>query len=363
VKRRIALLLLVPLALSGCAADAAGNVASPAPTARVALSELGPVPDPKAITGPSTAVLPDARITAEDEDPRPVLPASVTSHDRTGDQAVTVRSIDRIVAFDMAGSVAGTLLGLGLGDRIVGRDVASTETDLARVPVVTSPDGQSIDAEAVLARKPTLVLTDGSVGPIDVIQQLRKAGIPVVFVQNTSSFAGAAELARQIGAAVGLPEAGAALATRITDQVDATTAAIARLAPSDPSKRLRMVFLYLRGGSGIYYLFGSDSGASALIDALGGIDVLAELGWTGERPMTDEAMVKADPDLVLVMTEGLKSVGGIDGLLQSKPAIALTSAGQHRRFVDMADGEVLSFGPRSADVLDALARAIYAPGR
>jgi iron complex transport system substrate-binding protein len=56
-------------------------------------------------------------------------------------------------------------------------------------------------------------------------------------------------------------------------------------------------------------------------------------------------------------------VGGVDGLLADKPAIALTKAGQNRRFVDMADGEILGFGPRTADVLDALARAIYAPSR
>jgi len=31
--------------------------------------------------------------------------------------------------------------------------------------------------------------------------------------------------------------------------------------------------------------------------------------------------------------------------------------------VDMADGEILAFGPRTADVLDALARAVYAPGQ
>ena len=64
---------------------------------------------------------------------------------------------------------------------------------------------------------------------------------------------------------------------------------------------------------------------------------------------------------ILVMTDGIESAGGIDGLLQAKPAIALTAAGQNRRFVDMADGDILSFGPRSASVLDALARAVYAP--
>ena len=91
------------------------------------------------------------------------------------------------------------------------------------------------------------------------------------------------------------------------------------------------------------------------------MDVAAEIGWDGMKPMTDEALVAADPDLILVMTDGLASAGGVDELLASKPALALTTAGQHRRFVDMADGEVLGFGPRSAAVLDALARAVYAP--
>jgi len=124
---------------------------------------------------------------------------------------------------------------------------------------------------------------------------------------------------------------------------------------------VRILFLYLRGTSGIYYLFGEESGADELIEAVGGIDVAGEIGWQGLRPMTDEALVAANPDLILVMTGGLESVGGVDALITEKPAIGLTRAGENRRFVDMADGEVLSFGPRTPDVLDALARAIYAP--
>jgi len=77
--------------------------------------------------------------------------------------------------------------------------------------------------------------------------------------------------------------------------------------------------------------------------------------------MTDEALIAANPDLILVMTDGLESVSGVDGLIAEKPAVGLTRAGENRRFVDMADGEMLSFGPRTPLVLDALARAIYAP--
>jgi iron complex transport system substrate-binding protein len=54
-------------------------------------------------------------------------------------------------------------------------------------------------------------------------------------------------------------------------------------------------------------------------------------------------------------------VGGVDGLVERLPAVAQTPAGRHRRIVDMDDREVLSFGPITAGVLDALARAIYAP--
>jgi iron complex transport system substrate-binding protein len=77
--------------------------------------------------------------------------------------------------------------------------------------------------------------------------------------------------------------------------------------------------------------------------------------------MTAEALVQAAPDVILMMTEGLASVGGIDGLLTSIPAVAATPAGEKRRIVDMADTEILSFGPRTPQILDALARAIYAP--
>ena len=122
-----------------------------------------------------------------------------------------------------------------------------------------------------------------------------------------------------------------------------------------------MMFLYVRGQSGVYYLFGEESGADSLIRALGGVDVAGEIGWKGMRPVTDEALVDANPDLLIMMTKGLESVGGVDGLVEHLPAIAQTDAGRNRRVVDMSDTTVLSFGPASADVLDALAVAVYAP--
>ncbi|TPX00918.1 ABC transporter substrate-binding protein, partial [Schumannella luteola] len=136
------------------------------------------------------------------------------------------------------------------------------------LPVVTS-GAHAVNAESVLALRPTLVLTDGTIGPRDVLEQLRASGVTVVFLANEPSFDGAAQLARDVAAALGVGELGERLADRITAEVDDTIAQIAQIAPASDDAKLRVMFLYLRGGSGIYYLFGEESGASRLITALG----------------------------------------------------------------------------------------------
>ncbi len=355
----VALLLAVAVTLGACASPSVPQTDASATLTQVPFDELVPLDDPKAYEGASTAVIADAAIQPVATAPAQQLPVQITSRDLGGDVPVTVTDTSRVIAMDLAGSLAATVWGLGFGDSLVGRDISTTFPGARDLPVITS-GGHTVNIEAIIALKPTLVITDGSIGPIDVVTQLRDVGITVVFVHDAASFDGAAQLARDVGAVFGSPEVGGLLAVRIEDEVTAAQARIAALAPTG-ADRLRVVFLYLRGSAGVYYLFGEESGADDLIAGLSAIDVAGELGWSGMRPLTDEAMVAADPDVILVMTGGLESVGGVDGLLESKPAIALTKAGQHRRFVDMDDGQILSFGPRSAHVLEALARAIYAP--
>jgi iron complex transport system substrate-binding protein len=358
--RFAALLVVVGLAATGCAAASPAPVETASTESLVPLTELTPLASPRTYEGPSTATLAATSIGPVATDPEQTLPVTVTSHDLSGDTEVTVDSAERVLGLSLSGSIAATIYGLGLGDSLVGRDISTTMPEAADLPLVTS-GGHSINSESVIALRPTLVITDGTIGPIDVILQLRDAGIDVVFVAADPSIEGTAELSRQVAAALGVADTGELLAERETAEIADVTAQIATLVPEDPDEKIRMAFLYLRGSAGIYYLFGEGSGADVLIDALGGVDVAAEIDWSGMKPMTDEALVAANPDLILVMTKGIESAGGVDGLLADKPAVALTNAGKNRRFVDMADGEILGFGPRTPGVLDALARAIYAP--
>jgi iron complex transport system substrate-binding protein len=363
MRRTLVVLLVSTLAFGLSACGGTGAPASPAasqddcPAASVPLASLDLVKDVRAAKGQSTACLPSHAIEPVSDETAPKLPVTVT--DSEG-REVTVTDADRILPIDISGTISSTVFALGLGDRVVGRDSSTGFPGTEELPVVTK-SGHTLNAEAILELAPTVVLTDTTIGPKEVRQQLRDAGIAVVVISSDRRLDTTDELVTEIAAALGVPSRGNALIERLDAGLDDAITQIAEVTPAAESDRARMLFLYVRGSANVYYIFGEDSGADSLIDAVGGIDVAGEIGWQGMKPMTAEALVEAQPDVIVMMTDGLESVGGVDGLIERIPAVAQTPAGAHRRVIDMADTEVLSFGPRSADVVLAIARALYAP--
>lgn len=351
---------VVAWALSACGLEGIGGDhggdGNPDGTVAPPISEVEPLADVRDWDGGVSAVLPEVEVDPV-ADPTPELPVTVTDTQGT---EVTITDVSRVLALDVYGTLSRTVFELGLGEQLVGRDVSTQFPDAEGLPLVTQ-NGHDLNAEAILELDPTLIITDTSLGPWDVMLQMRDSDIPVVVVDSHRGLDNLTSLTEQVAAALGVPEAGAALAERVESEVAAVAEDIATVAPSSENERLRTVFLYVRGASGIYYMFGEGSGADGLIEAIGGYDVSSEIGWAGMRPVTDEGLIAAQPELVLMMSAGLESAGGIDGLLERLPALAATPAGENQRFVDMADAQILGYGPLTADVLNALAVAVYAP--
>ncbi|MDN5745659.1 MAG: ABC transporter substrate-binding protein [Nocardioidaceae bacterium] len=357
----VAAAVLSTLLANACGAVVGGGAKEDddarATTVVPSIADVQPLEDPKAWKGAVDINLPEPEIRPVEDDPRPDLPATVT--DAQGHQ-VTVKSIERILALDVYGTLSQTVFELGLGDNIVGRDVSSAYEEIKDRPLVTQ-SGHELNAEAILELNPTVVLTDTSLGPWDVILQVREAGIPVVVVEAERNMENLATLTQHVANALGLPDQGKQLGQRVEDEAAEAQAQIADVAPENVTDQLRTIFLYVRGQANVYYMFGRNSGADALISAVSGYDVSSEIGWEGMKPVNDEGLIKAAPDAVLMMSNGLESVEGVDGLLQQFPALAQTPAGQNRRIIAMDDAQILSFGPRTAEVLNALAVAMYAP--
>ncbi|WP_308121002.1 heme/hemin ABC transporter substrate-binding protein [Paractinoplanes bogorensis] len=316
------------------------------------MSELGPEgPAATAGCGISTAKLASEDVTPLDPKPVPAMPATVDSADG---RKVTVRSADRILAVNLYGSLAEIVFSLGLGDRAVGRDTSTTFPSAAGLPKVT-PAGHDLSAEAILELNPTVVLADKSIGPPTVLQQLRESNIPVVMVDDERTLDAVPAHIRAVAAALGVTEAGERLVKNVQSEIDQ-----ARRGAQAGTTPLRIAFLYVRGTAGVFLIGGKGAGSDAMIQAIGAVDAGTEIGLTKFRPLTSEGLINAAPDVILVMTEGLNSVGGVDGLLEL-PGVAQTPAGVNRRIVDMDDGILLNFGARTGKAVEALAKAVYGP--
>ena len=84
------------------------------------------------------------------------------------------------------------------------------------------------------------------------------------------------------------------------------------------------------------------------------------MGVVDNAELSTESVVAAAPDVLLVTTTGLESVGGIDGLL-AIPGIDQTPAAQNRRVVAFEDQYLYGFGPRSGQLLAELVTAFHDP--
>ena len=259
--------------------------------------------------------------------------------------STTPFSVSRVVV--LANGVAEIMTSLNARSILVGRDISSTEKSLESIPVVTS--GHQVLPEKVIALKPDLVIVDASTGPKSAIDQIRSVGIKVVQTPESWTLADIAIKVSAVAEAIGAPAQGVLLNAAIAGAIQS----------SQLSSKPHIAFLYLRGTSSIYLIGGAGSGADSLISAIGGVDVGAVSLPRPFNTMTAESLAALDPEVIIVMTKGLQSVGGVSGLLKL-PGVAQTRAGKSQAIIDVDDSLLLSFGPRTPSLVVALSQKVSA---
>ena len=252
-------------------------------------------------------------------------------------------SVSRVVV--LANGVAEVMQSLNAKSIIVGRDISSDDESFSDTPLVTS--GHQVLPEKVIALKPDLVIIDASTGPKSAIDQIRASGISVVETPESWSLEDIATKIRAVGLAIGAVAQADALIEEMSQSI-----AVSKL-----SSKPRVAFLYLRGTSSVYLIGGAGSGADSLLTAVGAIDVGAQSLTRPFNTLTAESLAALNPDIIITMSKGLESVGGVSGLLKL-PGVAQTTAGKRSAIIDVDDTLLLSFGPRTPSLVAALAEAV-----
>ena len=251
----------------------------------------------------------------------------------------------RVVA--LANGSAEIVAALGYLNILIGRDIASTMPILTNIPIDES--GMQVSAEKVLSQKPDLILIDSNTSPSSALATFKQAHIPMVNIASTFSLSGIKSKEMAVANAIGTPKAGSLLSAQVRSVKGAATG-------------IKVAFLYLRGTASIYLIGGKGSGADSLLNAIGVRDVGAENLKLPFNALSSEELIKLQPDVLLLMSKGLTSVGGISGLV-ALPGIAQTPAGGHKRVVTVDDSLLLSFGPRTVPMAQMLRLLIIAAAK
>ena len=274
--------------------------------------------------------------------PTPGLPVSYTGPD--GVETV-VTDVSRIVT--LSGDMTEIIFALGLGPNIVGCDLSSVYPEEA-----TQIDKVGVEfvlvAEGVLAQTPTVVIGDEDARPIEAIEQIRQAGVPVVIFPRFMGLGAPAEKIRAVAQVLGVDAAGEALAVQVQDEIDAVTARAA-----ETTARPRVALVY-QASADTTLMLGPNSVMDGLFAAVGAIDVGPTALADGYTPLSAEALAAGDPEVIVTAERGLERyLGGLDGFL-ALPGVSQTAAGRERRVLVYEDLFLLGLGPRTGQLLARL---------
>lgn len=272
----------------------------------------------------------------------PVLSAQQTYTGSDGVD-VTVEDMSRIVSIGSA--VTETIFALGAHENVVAVDESSVYPEgTADLPKVSFT--RNLSAEGVLSMSPSVILASGSAGPETAVQQIRSTGVPFLKLTEDETTEAAFERVRELGSILGRESEAEEIISRMEEDLER-----ARAIREELDEKPVVLFIYARGPNTLL-VAGNGTSAETMIGLAGGINAFDS--FDDYRPLTSEAVVAANPDVILMMNSGIESVGGINGVLRA-PGVSLTNAAKNDRIYSMDGSYLLGFGPRMGQaVLDLM---------
>jgi len=241
-------------------------------------------------------------------------------------------------------STTEALFAIGRGPRLVGRSrYCDYPPDVKKLPQV----GGYVDPsfEAILALKPDLVI--GARGPAGsaVTQRLESLGVPTYF-PPTESFA---EIDRML-LGVGERTGSAGEAQKTIDAIHVRLGAIQRAVADKPRVRVLLVF-----GLEPLSVAGPGSFPNEMIEHAGGVNVVTQ--GNAYPTLGMEHVLALDPDVVI--NAAMAEERSEERLNANAPGWGRVRAITQNKIVTLKDESVLRPGPRIADGVALLARALH----
>ncbi len=215
---------------------------------------------------------------------------------------------------------------------------------------------RALSAEGIISMRPTMLLTDGNLGPDAVVEQVKKVGIPVVVMTPGSTVDSAQMLMAQLGDRFNRK---AAADSVIAEWKRDMAAAIADSARWSGAPRPRVLVMHFGQLNNSYLALKRGSAADRIIGWAGGVNAVDSVG--GMMRLTPELIARAAPDVIIATDVGFDRMGSAEKFA-TLPGVALTPAARSGRVYRVDETEVMYFGPRTAASIRKIAGWLHPVG-
>lgn len=260
----------------------------------------------------------------------------------------------RIVSLN--GTITELLYELNLQDKIVGVDITSTYPESAK-SITNLGHTSQLNAEAILALKPNLILMDEKAAGSKALEGLKNAGIELEVIDVPTTLDGSLHVAKKLGEVLNQPINTEALAEKIGKNTHKLTQLLEAV-----EEKPKVLFIYARGAQAMM-VAGKNTFAEKMIELAGGTHVVQE--FESFKPLTPEALLAYQPDAILMFSSGLESLAdaengksGKDQLL-GMPGVEQTPAGKNQKIITMEGLYLSGFGPRASAAALELATQLH----
>lgn len=240
-------------------------------------------------------------------------------------------------------SITELIFALGGQEQLIAVDVTSNEPRTRELPQVGYH--RQLSAEGLLALNPTQLIGSDEMGPESTLRQLRSAGVKVSVINSDPDAQGLLERIDQIAQLMNRQTAANSLKRQVNDSLQ-------QLKDGQPEQSpLKVLFLLLHEGRAAN-VAGLNTIPDTLITLAGARNPAAEM-ISAYKPLSMEALITMQPDVILVSGRSYDQLGGAEAILEALPVLKATPAGIHQRIVTI-DGHALVGGVGLKTIQEAL---------
>ncbi len=251
-----------------------------------------------------------------------------------------VENVQQHKIVSLNGAITEIIAALGHENEIVGVDVTSTFPESVKTTAKDIGHVRSLSIESIVALKPTVILaTDKDLSP-ELAEKIKNAGIEAHIFTQDFSVEGTKKLIEEVAGVLKNNDF-----KKLQEKIDTDLAKVQKI-----EKAPKVLFIYARG-AGTLMVAGKNTPIEKTIALAGGENAIT--AFEDFKPLTPESLIQGNPDVILLFTSGLQSLGGVDGLLKV-PGVEKTNAGKNKKIIALDGGLLSGFGPRVGEAATSL---------